>query len=475
MNSKMKSLSKKLLRDEKLVWDVLTQKEKTDTFKLCDEYKEFLDFGKTERKACEFIFQKAKKENFQDIEKVKNLKVGDKVFRVFNNKTIALAVIGKDSLKNGCNIVASHLDSPRLDLKQNPLYEDTSLSMLKTHYYGGIRKYHWLARPLAIYGTVVKKDGSLIDIEIGEKESDPVFVISDLLPHLARKSQADKKLADVFEAEKLNIIVGSIPIDNDTELKDRFKLSVLNFLFEKYKLVEEDFVSAEIEVVPAGRARDIGFDEGLVGAYGQDDRICSFASYKSIFDCDKKNLKKTAVSIFFDKEEIGSDGNTGAKSKIMEEFVSDLLYLSNSKSVSDRDLRKLFFSSSALSADVNGGLDPDYKEVHEKMNAAKLGYGVCITKFTGSGGKSMSNDANAEYVGKLRKLFNDNKVVWQTGELGKVDEGGGGTIAKYIASYGLETIDCGTAVLSMHSPFEISSKADVYMTYKAYKSFFDKF
>ena len=470
---KIKNLSKKLLRESTLVWDVLSEKEKKETFKICDEYKNFLDSAKTERKACSFILNKAKKEGFKDIEKAKTLKQGDKVFKVFNNKTIALAVIGKENVKDGVNIIASHIDSPRLDLKQNPLYEDTNFSMFKTHYYGGIRKYHWLARPLAMYGTIIKKNGTSIDIEIGEKDSDPSFVISDLLPHLARKLQANKKLSDLFEAEKLNIIVGSIPIDKDKELKNRFKLSVLKFLFEEYGIIEEDFASAEIEIVPAGKAKDIGFDRGIIGAYGQDDRVCSFPSYKAIFNT-KKN-KKTAVAIFFDKEEIGSEGNTGAKSKIMENFISELLFFSNPKNSSGRDLRKLFFKSSAISADVNGGLDPDYKEVHEEKNAAKIGYGVCITKFTGSGGKSLSNDANAEYVGKLRKLFNDNKVIWQTGELGKVDEGGGGTIAKYISSYGIETIDCGVAVLSMHSPFEISSKADIYTTYKAYKSFFEKF
>jgi len=319
-----------------------------------------------------------------------------------------------------------------------------------------------------MHGKIIMKNGQEFDIEIGEDDNDPVFTISDLLPHLARKLQAGKKLAQVFPGEKLNLIAGSMPV-GDLKIKERFKLNVLKYLYEKFKMVEGDFISAEIEVVPAGRARDVGFDRSLIGAYGQDDRICAFTSLKALQDL--KNPDRTGAAFFYDKEEIGSEGNTGAKSRLIEDFISDLLAVSG-QATDERTLRKALFASSALSADVNGALDPDFQEVHEKRNAARLGHGICVTKFTGSGGKSGANDASAEYVGRLRKVFNDSRVVWQTGELGKVDEGGGGTVAKYLAEYGLEIVDCGPALLAMHSPMEISSKGDVYMTYKAYKAFF---
>ncbi|RLB17167.1 MAG: aminopeptidase, partial [Deltaproteobacteria bacterium] len=376
---------------------------------------------------------------------------------------------GKEPIEKGVRIIVSHIDSPRLDLKQRPLYEDVDLAFLKTHYYGGIKKFQWLSRPLAIHGRIVKKDGKTVDLSIGEAASDPVFTVLDLLPHLARKVQYEKKLGEAIAGEKLNLIVGSLPL-GDKETKERFKLGVLNLLNETYGLTEEDLLSAELEVVPAGSARDVGWDRSLVGAYGQDDRICAYTSLSALMDT--KEISKTAVALFVDKEEIGSDGATGAKSRFLESVIGDLMETLGQRP-SAIEISRILSRSRALSADVNGALDPDYQEVHEKQNAARMGYGVCITKFTGSGGKYNANDADAEYVGWLRNLFNRKKVIWQTGELGRIDEGGGGTVAKFLAPYGMDIVDCGPAVLSMHSPFEVSHKGDLYMTYKGFRAFFE--
>lgn len=460
------ALHKKVVRKPALVWDRFTAAEQKRAFDFSEKYKQFLDAAKTERLAVAAIVKDLEAAGFVELQKA--TRKSRKVYSVYRNKAVAAAVIGKQPVTAGLNLIGAHIDSPRLDLKQNPLYEEVDLAMLKVHYYGGIRKYQWLARPLALYGKVIRKDGSEMDIAIGDDPDDPVFTIADLLPHLARKLQANKKLADVFDGEKLNLLAGSIPIAGG-ETPDRFKLTVLKYLYDKYRIVEEDLVSAEIEAVPAGKARDIGFDRSLVGAYGQDDRVSAYTLLRALTDL--KTTEKPAVALFFDKEEIGSDGNSGAKSIIMEDFVSDLLNHA-SEATDARTLRKTLAQTSALSADVNGALDPDYQEVHEKRNAARLGYGVCVTKFTGSGGKSGSSDASAEYVGRVRRIFNQAKIVWQTGELGRVDEGGGGTIAKFLAEYGMDIVDCGASLLSMHSPFEISSKGDVYMTYQAYKAFF---
>ncbi len=459
------NLRKRTAREPSLAWDVLSKNEKDKVFKFAEAYKTFLDTSKTEREAVSTILEMARKKGFEDIEEtpIPGNSIKSIVIRI-----IALAVIGKKTMADGLRIIGSHIDSPRLDLKQNPLYEETDMAFLKTHYYGGIRKYQWLARPLAIHGKIIKTDGEETDLSIGESENDPVFTILDLLPHLAGKLQGDKKLSEAFEGEKLNVVIGSLPL-GDKDTKERFKLSILQYLYETYGIIEEDFVSAEIEIVPAGKARDIGLDRSLIGAYGQDDRICAFSALEAI--CDLKSADTTSVALFFDKEEIGSEGNTGAKSRFMEEFVSDLLVKTGSDA-SERSLRKTLMNSMALSADVNGALDPDFQQVHEKRNAARLGYGVCITKFTGSGGKSGSSDASAEYMGQIRRIFKKSNVVWQTGELGKIDQGGGGTIAKYLAVYGMEIVDCGPALLGMHSPFEIASKADLYMTFKGNKAFF---
>lgn len=461
---KVEELRKRLIRKPELVWDVLGPGKKKKVFEFAERYKAFLDSAKTEREAVRLIEVFAKKKGFKDITRARG---GRRFYKINRNKNIVLAVVGKKPLISGVNLIASHIDSPRLDLKQNPLYEEVDLAFLKTHYYGGIKKYQWLARPLAVHGKVIKKDGSHLDLHVGESDDDPVFTIADLLPHLARKVQTEKKVSEAFEGEKLNVLVGSVPVGDD-ETKERFKLAVLQYLFDTYGIVEEDLVSSEIEIVPAGKARDVGWDRSLIGAYGQDDRVCAYATLEAVGEL--KTTETTAVAFFIDKEEIGSDGSTGAKSRFLEDFVADLFEVTGEQA-GGAALRSCLMSSKALSADVNGALDPDYQDVHEKRNAARIGYGVCITKFTGSRGKYGSSDANAEYLAQIRKLFNENRVVWQTGELGKVDEGGGGTIARFLAIYGMEVVDCGTPLLSMHSPFEIASKADTYMTYKGYRAF----
>ncbi|MFH2058466.1 MAG: aminopeptidase [Pseudomonadota bacterium] len=479
--AQIKTFKNRVLKKDQLVFDRINKKQIIALFKFCDQYKQFLDTSKTERKAAISIIEMAKAKGFIDIDTLspKNAEQVKKVYKVFQGRCIALAHIGSQPLILGANIIASHIDSPRLDLKQNPIYEDLNIGFLKTHYYGGIRKYHWLALPLALHGTIITPDNKTsgnktIDITIGEDPDDPVFTVSDLLPHLAGKTQADKKISEVFQGEKLNLISGSIPL-GDTKEKDRIKLNILNLLYEKYGLIEEDFISAEIEAVPAGKARDIGFDRSMIGAYGQDDRICAYTSLKAILDSkadpDAQDRQRTSIALFFDKEEIGSEGSSGAKSNFLEDLISDLLYI-NGQDTDNRSLRKTLINSSCLSADVNAAMDPDYKDVHEALNAAKLGFGICMTKFTGKAGKSGSSDATAEFVGNIRQIFNKNEIVWQTGELGKIDEGGGGTVAKFLAKFGMNVLDCGPAILSMHSPFEVSSKADIYMTYLGYKAFY---
>lgn len=466
----IKKIKEILLKKRAIVFDHLDKKDKEQVFQFSEKYKDFLNQSKTEREAALQIVQAAKQKGFVDIDTLlkgntKNIK---KVYKIFQGRCVALAVIGKKLPHLGANIIASHIDSPRLDLKQNPIYEDLSIGLMKTHYYGGIRKYHWLALPLALHGTIIKSNNERLDITIGEHQDDPVFTITDLLPHLAGKTQSSKNISEVFDGEKLNLVAGSMPLGGDDE-KERFKLGVLNCLYEKYGLTEEDFVSAEIEAVPSEKARDVGFDRSMIGAYGQDDRVCAYTGLEAFLG--SQSPEKTAIALFFDKEEIGSEGSSGAKSNFLEDFMSDLLFISGGNT-DNRSLRKALISSSCLSADVNAAMDPDFKDVHEAMNAAKLGFGICITKFTGVGGKSGASDAGSEFVGNIRRIFNKNNIVWQTGELGKIDQGGGGTVAKFLAKFGMNVLDCGPALLSMHSPFEISSKADVYMTYLAYKAFY---
>lgn len=466
-NTQGKKLAEKLTCKKELVWDKAA-KDKKVIFTFNEGYKSFLDTCKTERESVGEIVALAKKKGFKQIDMSKKTKLqpGDRVFVLNKNKNVALIVIGTEPIEKGLNMVGSHIDSPRLDLKPNPLYESVEMGLLKTHYYGGIKKYQWLSLPLALHGVVIKANGEKVNIVIGEKDADPVFTITDLLPHLA-KEQMEKKMREAISGEGLNILVGSIPVA-DKEVKDRVKLAVLEYLNKEYGIVEEDFISAEIEAVPAGKARDIGFDRSLIGSYGQDDRVCAFSSLKAIENL--KDVNRTAMAIFLDKEEIGSTGSTGANGYFLENTVSQLVE-NLSGNYSEYKCRQALANSRFLSADVNSAVDPNYEEVSEKMNACKLGYGVCITKYTGSGGKYSANDADAEFVGYIRKLFKDNKILWQTGELGKVDQGGGGTIAQFIAKYTMDVLDCGVGLLGMHSTFEVASKADVYMTYKAYEAF----
>ena len=469
--SKKKSkLEEKLTRKHELIWDKLGKKEKDTVFEFSKGYKKFLAKAKTEREAVTEIIKFAEKNGFKDIAKVKKPAPGTKLYITNRNKTVAMVVLGSEPIESGVNIIASHIDSPRLDLKQNPLYEDddTKLALFKTHYYGGIKKYQWVNQPLAIHGYVVKENGESVNITIGEKSDEPAFTVTDLEPHLYRQKQAKRKLPEGIKGEELNILVGSLPIKDD-DAKANVKLWVLNHLNKEYGLVEEDFTSAELEVVPAGPPRDIGFDASMIGAYGQDDRICAYGAMTAIIEVSKP--KRTAIALFFDKEEIGSEGNTGVKSRFLENMIGQLIELSYPE-YRYSQLGRALTGSKALSSDVTGGVNPNFKDVHELKNAPRIGYGIVITKFTGSGGKYSSNDANAEFVGELRCLFNKKKVAWQTGELGKVDEGGGGTIAKFLAEHNMEVVDCGPAVLSLHAPFEISSKADMYSTYEAYKAFY---
>lgn len=459
----IKQLREKLAVKNRLVWDQVDDTERAAIVDYAERYKAFLDQAKTERQAVQVIQQHARERGFVNLD---GDQPGCRLYLNYRGKTIALVVLGTKPLRAGLRIIAAHLDSPRLDLKQYPVYEESDLTFLKTHYYGGIKKYQWLARPLALHGVILKDNGETVTIRVGEDDTDPVFTVCDLLPHLARKVQLDKKVDEAFVGEKLNVLAGSLPFGNE-ETKERYKLHLLHLLSERYGVNEEDLVSAELEIVPAGRARDLGWDRSLVGGYGQDDRSCVYATLEAILDIHDPDY--TCLALFVDKEEIGSDGNTSARSCLLEELVEQLL---QRRGEGREQRRAALMASRAISADVNGALDPDWPEVHEKHNAARLGYGVCMTKFTGHGGKYLANDAHAEYVGWIRRVFNRQGVVWQAGELGKVDEGGGGTIAKFLARHGMDVIDCGTPLLSMHSPFEVASKGDLYMTYKAYRSFF---
>jgi aspartyl aminopeptidase len=459
-----KELEKKLKFSGKLCWDRLEEGEKEETFRFAEGYKAFLDRAKTERAAVREIRKAAAEGGFQEASRGDH---GKKLFFVNKEKSIALTVLGKAPLAEGVRIIISHIDSPRIDLKQNPLYEEADMALFRTHYYGGIKKYQWVTIPLSLHGLVVKADGSAISVEIGEDPGDPVFVINDLLPHLSGKAQDQKKITEAIEGEKLTVLAGSLPFP-DPEAKERVKLRVMDLLHQKYGLVEEDFISAELELVPAMKARDVGFDRSLIGSYGQDDRVCAYTSLQAILAL--PDPTRTVVTLFVDKEEIGSDGNTGAKSLFLESILRALIQQSGLP-VSEALLKEVLANSKALSADVQAALDPNYPEVHEKQNAGKLGYGICLEKSTGSRGKAAASDARAEYVGEIRRIFNESKVAWQMTEIGKVDEGGGGTVAKYLAIYGMDIIDCGPAVLSMHSPFEVASKADIFETYKAYRAF----
>ncbi len=458
------ALEKRLKFQGKLSWDRMEEPERKEAFRFAEGFKRFVDRAKTEREAVSEIVEAAKKAGFQE---GSGKKAGKRFYFVNRDKSVAVALLGRAPLAEGIRMIVSHIDSPRIDLKQNPLYEDADLALFRTHYYGGIKKYQWVTIPLALHGVIVKSDGSVIPIKIGEDPGDPVLVINDLLPHLSGKAQDSKKISEAIEGEKLTVLAGSLPFP-DREAKERMKLRILELLHQTYGIVEEDFTSAELELVPAMKARDVGLDRSFVGAYGQDDRVSAYTSLQAIFNL--QSPPRTVLALFVDKEEIGSDGNTGAKSLFTETVVRRLIERSGLE-VSESLLKEILAHSKALSADVEAALDPNYPEVHEKQNAGKIGYGVCLEKFTGHRGKAGASDARAEYVGEIRKIFNANNVAWQMTELGKVDEGGGGTAAKYLAVYGMDIIDCGAPVLSMHSPFEITSKADIYQTYKAYRAF----
>jgi aspartyl aminopeptidase len=468
--SEFKVLEEKVKKEFKNAWENIEDKEVV--FAFADEYKKFLDNSKTERLCANEIIKYAEYNNYNNLDDLiaegKQLEKGTKVYSVNKGKSVIMAIIGSEKVSKGINIVGSHIDSPRIDLKPNPLYEDSNLALMKTHYYGGIKKYQWATIPLAMHGVIMTKDNKSVNVSFGEDESEPVFYISDLLPHLA-KDQSKKTLAEGITGENLNIIVGSIPY-GDKDIKEKIKLNVLKIFNEKYGVTEEDFLSAEIEIVPAGKARDVGFDRGLMLGYGHDDRICTFAALKGLLEI--TNPIKTAMTVFVDKEEVGSQGNTGAQSKFVENTVGELINLQ--EDFNQLKFRRAISNTEVLSADVGAGLDPTYPEVSEKRNSALIGNGVQLVKYTGAHGKGGCNDANAEFVGKVRKIFNDNNITWQVGELGKVDQGGGGTIAYILANEGAEVIDCGAPVLSMHSPYELISKADLFMTYKAYKAFMNR-
>lgn len=458
--------------ERKNAWLSYGESDEKEMEKLARDYRAFLDAGKTERECVTELVREAEANGYVSLEAKQaageKIQPGDKVYAVGMRKIMALFHVGQEPLEKGMNILGAHIDSPRLDVKQNPLYEDTDLAYLDTHYYGGVKKYQWVALPLAIHGVIAKKDGSVVNVTIGEDENDPVVYITDLLIHLAGK-QLQKKAAEVIEGENLDILIGSRPLSESTDekKKEAVKSNVLRILKEKYDVEEEDFLSAELEIVPAGKARDCGLDRSMVAAYGQDDRVCAYTSFVAMMEMDAP--KRTSCCLLTDKEEIGSVGATGMQSRFFENTVAELL--DGMGCYSDLALRRTLRNSSMLSSDVSAGYDPAYGECFEKKNAAYLGRGIVLNKFTGARGKSGSNDANAEYVAEVRRIFDDHQVAFQTAELGKVDVGGGGTIAYIAALYGMNVIDSGVAVLSMHAPWEVTSKADIYEAKKAYKAF----
>lgn len=452
-------------------WKNASSEKIEEIFAMGEEYKKVLDLGKTEREFVELATSFAKECGFIDARLKTCFVPGDKIYYLNRHKNIVLAIIGQEDILKGINYIVSHIDSPRLDLKQNPLYEEFDLAYMKTHYYGGIKKYQWTSIPLALHGVVILSNGEKVKVSIGEHEGDPVFTVPDILPHLDRKVQGDRTAREVIKGEELQIIVGSIPTTiEDKEIKDLVKYNILEKLNKIYGMTEEDFISAELELVPSQKAKDVGLDRSMIGAYGQDDRICAYTSLRAILDVHEVP-EKTIVCFLADKEETGSDGATGLQSEFIDYFTSDMIYKVKGN-YSDLYLKEVFWNSKALSSDVNAGIDPIFKGVHDSQNAPQLGYGVVIVKYTGSGGKYGTNDADAEYVGEIRKMLNDNNILWQTGMLGKVDEGGGGTVAKYLSKKGINTIDIGPALLAMHSPFEISSKLDIFETYRTYKAFY---
>ncbi len=464
--------------ERKNAWDKYPQESRNALMEFGEKYRQFISGCKTERECTDKFVHMAKNAGFSNLEEIikanEALKPGDKVYASNKGKGLVMFTIGRQPLEQGMNILGAHIDSPRLDLKQNPLYEDTEMAMLDTHYYGGVKKYQWVTLPLALHGVFVKKDGTVIPVSIGDKPGDPVFGISDLLIHLAGE-QMEKKAAKVIEGENLDILIGSIPQaaqekeqENKESVKDRVKANILHILAKEYLIDEEDFVSAEIEAVPAGEARDYGLDRSMIMGYGHDDRVCAYPSFMAMLDT-KDVPERTSVCLLVDKEEIGSVGATGMKSRFFENMTAEVMQAAGQ--FSELGLRRALANSRVLSSDVSAAYDPNYASVSEKKNAAYFGKGLVFNKYTGSRGKSGSNDANAEYIAHLREILDRNEVAYQTSELGKVDQGGGGTIAYILAEYGMEVIDSGVAVLNMHAPWEIISKVDLYETYRGYRVF----
>ena len=473
----LEDLKKKLFSSKENGWLELNNNTKQDVFSYAKGYINYLNNSKTEREIIATSKKIAEENGFQDIEKIKELKAGDKIYYINHEKSMYLAIIGKDNIENGLNIIGSHADSPRLDLKPNPLYEDSELAFFKTHYYGGIKKYQWTTIPLAIHGVIVKANGEKVEIKIGEDETDPIFTITDLLPHLAQ-DQMEKKLKNGVEGEDLKLLIGSIPFtcckkeegENNKKqcnVSEKVKLNILNLLNQKYGINESDLLSAELELVPAFKARSLGFDESMVAGYGQDDKVCAYTSLAAMMNL--QNVKNTAVCILSDKEEIGSMGNTGMESHMFDFFISEIL---NKLGINKPNLLdKVFCFSKMLSSDVDAGFDPIYAYVSDTANAGYLGRGITLNKYTGARGKSGASDANAEYVAWVRNILEKNEIKYQVSELGKVDIGGGGTIAYILANKGVDVIDCGVPVLSMHAPYEVTSKYDIYSAYKTYEAF----
>ena len=458
--------------ERKSVWTTYGETALKELHEISEKYKKCLDKGKTERECVNLTVEMAEAAGYKSLEEVlkagKALAAGDKVYAVCMGKTIALFQMGQEPISKGMNILGAHIDSPRIDIKQNPLYENEDFAYLDTHYYGGIKKYQWVAQPMAIHGVVAKKDGTVVEIVVGEKDTDPVMVITDLLPHLGAK-QMDQKASVVIQGENLDILVGNRPLEknDDEEVKEAVKANILKILKDAYDMEEEDFLSAELELVPAGKARDCGFDRSMILSYGQDDRVCAFTSLFAMLDVE--NTVKATCCLLVDKEEIGSVGATGMQSRFFENVVAELVALNEGES--ELKTRRALQNSRMLSSDVSAAYDPLFADVYEKRSSALLSRGISFNKFTGSRGKGGSNDANAEYIGKLRKVMDDANVAYQFAELGKVDAGGGGTIAYIMANYGMEVIDSGVAVLNMHAPYEVSSKADVYEAVKGYRAF----
>lgn len=460
-----KSLQDKLFQKKENGWETVDTRTKEEIFNLSKEYMNFLNKAKTEREFISEAIKMAEENGYKDIVEYEKLKPGDKIYFVNRGKSMYLSIIGSENIEKGIHIIGSHVDSPRLDLKPNPLYEDTELAYFKTHYYGGIKKYQWTTIPLSIHGVIVKTNGEKITINIGEDEDDPIFTITDLLPHLAQE-QMEKKLKNGIDGEDLNLLIGSIPY-NDKEAKEKVKLNILNILNQKYGIIEADLQSSELEIIPAFKAKSLGFDYSMIAAYGQDDKVCAYTSLAAMMSLEQ--VKDTAVCILSDKEEIGSMGNTGMESHMFDFFISEIL---NKLGINKPNLLdKVFCYSKMLSSDVDAGFDPIYASVSDKLNAGFIGKGISINKYTGARGKSGASDANAEYVAWLRNILEKNDIKYQIAELGKVDIGGGGTIAYILANKGADVIDCGVPLLSMHSPYEVTSKFDIYSAYETYKAF----